>query len=42
MLLGFKTELAKAISDMGFWEFCRQLEYKCELYGSKLVVVDRF
>jgi putative transposase len=35
-------KLAKAISDMGFYEFRRQLEYKCELYGSKLVVVDRF
>jgi putative transposase len=35
-------KLAKAIADMGFYEFRRQLEYKCELYGSKLVVVDRF
>ncbi|MBN3923127.1 RNA-guided endonuclease TnpB family protein [Nostoc sp. NMS4] len=34
--------LAKAIADMGFYEFRRQLTYKCELYGSKLVVVDRF
>jgi putative transposase len=35
-------KLALAIADMGFYEFRRQLEYKCELYGSKLVVVDRF
>jgi putative transposase len=35
-------KLAKAIADMGFYEFRRQLDYKCELYGSKLVVVDRF
>ncbi len=35
-------KLAKAIADRGFYEFRRQLEYKCELYGSKLVVVDRF
>jgi putative transposase len=35
-------KLAKAIADMGFFEFRRQLEYKCQLYGSKLVVVDRF
>src|SRR5919199_1338674 len=35
-------KLAKAIADMGFYEFRRQLEYKCELYGSKLVVVDRW
>ncbi|MBD0343425.1 MAG: IS200/IS605 family element transposase accessory protein TnpB [Coleofasciculus sp. Co-bin14] len=35
-------KLAKAIVDMGFFEFRRQLEYKCQLYGSKLVVVDRF
>ncbi len=35
-------KLAKAIGDMGFYEFRRQLEYKCQLYGSKLVFVDRF
>lgn len=34
--------LAKAIADCGFYELRRQLTYKCELYGSKLVVVDRF
>ncbi|CCQ66744.1 hypothetical protein CWATWH0402_6274 [Crocosphaera watsonii WH 0402] len=27
---------------MGFYEFRRQLEYKSQLYGSKLVIVDRF
>jgi len=35
-------KLAKAIADMGFYEFRRQLEYKCQLYGSELVVVDRW
>ncbi len=35
-------KLAKAIGDMGFYEFRRQLEYKTQLYGSKLVFVDRF
>lgn len=35
-------KLAKAIADMGFHEFRRQLSYKCELYGSELVVVDRW
>lgn len=35
-------KLAKAIADMGFYEFRRQLEYKCKLYGSELVVVDRW
>jgi putative transposase len=35
-------KLAKAICDMGFFEFRRQLQYKCQLYGSQLVVVDRF
>ncbi len=35
-------KLAKAIGDMGFFEFRRQLTYKCELYGSELVVVDRW
>lgn len=34
--------LAKAISDMGFYEFRRQLEYKCQLYGSKLIIADRW
>ncbi len=35
-------KLAKAIADMGFYEFHRQLEYKCKLYGSQLVVIDRW
>ncbi|WP_414582953.1 RNA-guided endonuclease InsQ/TnpB family protein [Scytonema sp. PCC 10023] len=35
-------KLAKAIADMGFYEFRHQLRYKCELYGSNLVVVDRW
>ncbi len=35
-------KLSKAISDSGFYEFRRQLTYKTELYGSKLVVADRF
>jgi len=33
--------LAKAIADVGFYEFRRQLEYKCGWYGSELVVVSR-
>ncbi len=35
-------KLAKAVADMGFYEFRRQLEYKCQLYGSKLIIVDRW
>ncbi|WP_236721335.1 transposase [Trichormus sp. NMC-1] len=35
-------KLSKALADMGFYEFRRQLEYKTQLYGSKLVIVDRF
>ena len=35
-------KLAKAIADMSFFEFRRQLTYKCELYGSSLFVVDRW
>ena len=35
-------KLAQAIADMGFYEFRRQLEYKCQLYGSKLILADRF
>jgi putative transposase len=34
--------LAKAVSDAGFYEFRRQLDYKTKWYGSRLVVVDRF
>jgi len=33
--------LARAIADVGFYEFRRQLEYKCGWYGSELVVVPR-
>ncbi len=33
--------LARAIADVGFSEFRRQLEYKCQWYGSELVVVSR-
>ncbi len=35
-------KLAKAISELGLYEFRRQLEYKCKLYGSKLTIVDRW
>ncbi|NET29100.1 MAG: IS200/IS605 family element transposase accessory protein TnpB [Okeania sp. SIO1I7] len=35
-------KLASAIADCGFYEFKRQLTYKCEWYGSKLVIADRF
>ncbi|MHA1916692.1 MAG: RNA-guided endonuclease InsQ/TnpB family protein [Candidatus Ranarchaeia archaeon] len=34
--------LARVISDVGFFEFKRQLQYKIKWYGSKLVVVSRF
>lgn len=33
-------KLAGAIADLGFYEFKRQLIYKCAMYGSKLVLVD--
>jgi putative transposase len=35
-------KLARAISDCGWSEFRRQLEYKCERYGRELVVIDRW
>ncbi|HEY9689441.1 MAG TPA: RNA-guided endonuclease TnpB family protein, partial [Coleofasciculaceae cyanobacterium] len=35
-------QLAKAIQDMGFYEFRRQLDYKTQLYGSELAIVDRW
>jgi len=34
--------LARAISDCGWGEFRRQLEYKCERYGRRLVLIDRW
>ena len=34
--------LSKAISEAGFYEFARQLEYKCKLYGIDFVKADRF
>ncbi len=34
--------LAKAVLDSGFYEFRRQLEYKCQLYDSKLILADRW
>ena len=33
-------KLAKAISNMSWGEFFRQLEYKCDLYGKNFVKVD--
>ena len=35
-------KLSKAIGDSSFYEFRRQLTYKTELYGSKLIIADRF
>ncbi|OZH53914.1 transposase [Hydrocoleum sp. CS-953] len=35
-------KLASAIADCGFYEFKRQLTYKCEWYGSELIIADRF
>ncbi|NEP79563.1 MAG: transposase [Okeania sp. SIO3B3] len=35
-------KLASAIADCGFYEFKRQLTYKCEWYDSKLVIADRY
>ena len=34
--------LARAISDCGWGEFRRQLEYKCAWYGRSLIVIDRW
>ncbi len=35
-------KLAGAIAMLGFYEFRRQLEYKCKLYGSELQVIGRW
>ncbi|MBS0016035.1 MAG: transposase [Arthrospira sp. SH-MAG29] len=34
--------LAGSIADASFYEFRRQLDYKTERYGSKLIIADRF
>ena len=35
-------KLAKAVSDGAFYEIKRQLVYKCKLYGSELILADRW
>lgn len=35
-------KLSRAIAELGLFEFRRQLTYKCELYGSRLMVVSRW
>lgn len=34
--------LSKAIAEQGFYEFIRQIKYKCEFNGIKFLQVDRF
>ena len=35
-------KLAKSISDVSWYEFCRQLEYKCLWYGKKFVQISTY
>ncbi len=42
MLMVRNHKLAQSISDCAWGEMFRQLEYKCEWYGRKLVEIDRF
>lgn len=35
-------KLAGAIGDVGFFEFRRQLEYKCQMYGANLELVNQW
>jgi putative transposase len=35
-------QLAKTISDMVFYELRRKLDHKYQLYGTKLVIVDKW
>ena len=35
-------KLAKYIQELSLFEFRRQLEYKCRLYGRQLVIINRF
>jgi putative transposase len=41
-LARYQRRLARVISDCGWGEFRRQLEYKCQRYGRRLVVIDRW
>jgi len=34
--------LARAVSDMGFFEFRRQLEYKADMRGGQVIVAERW
>lgn len=36
------AHLSKAVQQQGFYEFRRQLEYKCENNGIRLVIADRY
>jgi len=35
-------KLAKAVADVSLYEFTRQLEYKADWYGKKVIKIDRF
>ena len=35
-------KLAQSIADCGFYEFKRQLEYKCIKFDSELIIADRW
>ncbi|MDJ0796296.1 MAG: RNA-guided endonuclease TnpB family protein [Calothrix sp. MO_167.B12] len=35
-------KLSQSIADCGFYEFRRQLEYKCKKFASELIIADRF
>lgn len=35
-------KLAKAINDVSWYEFCRQLEYKCLWYDKKFIKIDTY
>ncbi|MEY3401796.1 MAG: hypothetical protein RLZZ86_1411 [Cyanobacteriota bacterium] len=40
VFLGFYCKICSCYADVGFYEFRRQLEYKTQLYGNKLIVAD--
>lgn len=35
-------KLSRAVSDVGMYEFRRQIEYKSKIYGTELIVANRF
>lgn len=42
MLQEVKTDMARNVSDVSWYEFTRQLQYKADWYGRKVIKVDKY